>query len=294
MTISLQPGTPAVLDEVVEAVASWQQEGAPVQVHPGDLGWNGSRGAEVLAREVRLWRRGGQILAAGLVDQQEGLIRMAISPDVDADEPFAAHLLADLSDPGRGVLPEGRGTVEARSGRAFRDLLHQAGWVADEPWTPLHRELGTPVEDCGLRVGVLDADHVDDRLLKDRVAVGRASFTGSTFSRERWHTMAATSAYRRARCLVAYDEAGDAVAATTVWSAGPGRPGLIEPLGVHHDHRGRGHGRAITVAAAAALRELGSSSATVCTPRSNLAGVAAYRSAGFERLADVTDLRRPS
>lgn len=25
---------------------------------------------------------------------------------------------------------------------------------------------------------------------------------------------------------------------TTVWSAGPGRPGLIEPMGVHRDHQG--------------------------------------------------------
>ena len=104
--------------------------------------------------------------------------------------------------------------------------------------------------------------------------------------------MAASSVYRRARCLVAYDRAGNAVAGTTVWSAGSGRPGLIEPLGAHRDHRGRGHGRAITVAAARALQQMGSSSATVCTPSSNVIGVAAYVSAGFDRLPDVTDFRR--
>ena len=121
--------------------------------------------------------------------------------------------------------------------------------------------------------------------------MGRASFPNSTFTLERWRAMAATSPYRRARCLVAYDDDGNAVAATTVWSAGRGRPGLIEPLGVHRDHRGCGHGRAITVAAAAALRQLGSSSATVCTPSSNVGGVAAYMSAGFEKLTEVTDFR---
>jgi ribosomal protein S18 acetylase RimI-like enzyme len=77
-----------------------------------------------------------------------------------------------------------------------------------------------------------------------------------------------------------------------VWSAGPGRPGLIEPLGAHRDHRGRGHGRSITLACAAALRELGASSALVCTPSSNVGGVAAYVSAGFRRLPDSHDLHR--
>ena len=82
--------------------------------------------------------------------------------------------------------------------------------------------------------------------------------------------MAAGLPYADARCLVAYDDQGNAVAAVTVWSAGPGKPGLLEPMGVHREHRGHGYGRAITVAAAAALQELGSSSAIVCTPSSNV------------------------
>ncbi len=106
--------------------------------------------------------------------------------------------------------------------------------------------------------------------------------------------MAAASPYRQARCLVAVDERGDAVAGVTVWSAGSGRPGLLEPMGVHRDHRGHGYGTAITVAAAAALRELGSSSATVCTRSANVGGVATYAAAGFQRLPDATDFRRPA
>src|SRR5262245_65554991 len=99
--------------------------------------------------------------------------------------------------------------------------------------------------------------------------------------------MAAGRPYANARCLVAYDEAGNAVAAVTVWSAGPGKPGLLEPMGVHRDHRRRGFGKAITVAAAAALRELGSSSAIVCTPSSNVGAVATYRSAGFQERPEI-------
>jgi ribosomal protein S18 acetylase RimI-like enzyme len=166
--------------------------------------------------------------------------------------------------------------------------------VADESWTPLSRVLTEQVEDSDLRIEVLDAHNVRDRVVQDRVAVQRASFPNSSFSLERWQALAAGSPYRRARCLVGYDRDGAAVAAVTVWSAGDGRPGLLEPLGVHRDHRGHGHGVAITVAAAAALQEMGSSSATVCTPSSNVGAVATYASAGFRRLPDVTDFRRTS
>lgn len=140
---------------------------------------------------------------------------------------------------------------------------------------------------------MLDVEHIDDRLVRDRVTVGRASFENSTFTIDRWHAMAASPTYRRGRCLIAYDSQGAAVAATTVWSAGVGKPGLIEPLGVHRDHRGLGFGRAITIAAAATLRDMGSSSVTVCTPSANVRAVAAYASAGFEELPAVTDFRRP-
>ena len=85
------------------------------------------------------------------------------------------------------------------------------------------------MDDCGLRIETLDADHAADhaadQVVQDRVTVMRASFPNSTFTVERWRAMAASAAYRRARCLVAYDPDGDAVAATSVWSAGPARPG---------------------------------------------------------------------
>jgi ribosomal protein S18 acetylase RimI-like enzyme len=124
--------------------------------------------------------------------------------------------------------------------------------------------------------------------------VHRASFDSSTFTDERWSTMAAGAPYADARCLVAYDDHDAAVAAVTVWSAGRGRPGLLEPMGVHPDHRGSGWGRAICLAAAGALRELGSSSAQVCTRSANVGGVATYRSAGFQALPERRDRYRDS
>jgi ribosomal protein S18 acetylase RimI-like enzyme len=285
---ALQPvvvAEPGELDEVVEAVAAWQHDGGPVQLHPGDLGWNSSLGADALAGSLRVWRGAGEVRVVGLVEDK-GLVRMGLAPGVDGDAAIAERLVADLSDPARGVLPGGSVSVEARYGAAFRGLLVRRGWVADEPWTPLRRDLRDQVEDHGLEV-----ETVDERNAAESVAVHRAAFERSTFTVERWRAMAESAAFRRARCLLARDERGVAVASTTVWSAGPGRPGLIEPLGVHREHRGTGNGRRITLVAAAALRELGASSATVCTPSSNVAGVGTYVAAGFERLADVPDLR---
>ena len=96
-------------------------------------------------------------------------------------------------------------------------------------------------------------------------AVHRSAWDSPRFTDELWREMAAGLPFADARCLLARDPRGAAVAGVTVWSAGPGKPGLLEPMGVHADHRGRGYGRLICVAAAAELRQMGSSSALVCT-----------------------------
>ncbi|MFI7054952.1 GNAT family N-acetyltransferase [Streptosporangium canum] len=281
-------GKPGVdgLSEAVGVLREWQYDGAPMQLHPGDLGWFWRFGAEATAAAVRTWSRDGQILAVGLLDGP-GLLRLTIAPDAQREEELAQQLVDDVTDPERGVLPEGKATIEAPMDALVQDLLFEDGWNADEPWTPLRRDLTEPVNDPGVRIEVIGPEqaHV-------RTTVHRASFDGSPFTDERWHAMAAGSPYADARCLVAYDDQGNAVAAVTVWSAGPGRPGLLEPMGVHRDHRRHGYGEAITVAAAAALQELGSSSAIVCTPSSNVGAVATYKSAGFQQRPEIRDRYR--
>jgi ribosomal protein S18 acetylase RimI-like enzyme len=281
-------GKPGVdgLGEAVGALREWQYDEAPMQLHPGDLGWFWRFGAEATAAAVRTWSRDGRILAVGLLDEPE-LLRLTIAPGVRRDEELTRRLVEDVTEPERGVLPAGKVYVEAPQDALIHDLLAEDGWHNDEPWTPLRRDLTEPVKDPGSRIEVIGPEqaHVQSAVL-------RASFDRSTFTGERWHAMAAGVPYADARCLVAYDDRGTAVAAVTVWSAGPGRPGLLEPMGVHRDHRRDGHGKAITLAAAAALRELGSSCAIVCTPSSNVGAVATYESAGFQRLPEVQDKRR--
>jgi ribosomal protein S18 acetylase RimI-like enzyme len=295
--VQREPGL-GELSDVVRVVGAWQRDGAPVQLHPGDLGWNWRFGPAATAAAIRTWSRDGEILAVGLVDSPV-LLRLAIAPASGDDVELARRLADDLTGPEQAGLPPRIVSVEARFGNALRERLVADGWVDDEPWAPLRRDLTEPVEDHGVRVELIGPKGVGgsarDRLharVRDRVAVQRAAFEGSTFTEEGWHAMASGPAYGEARCVVAYDDHGSAVAAATVWSAGPGRPGLLEPVGVHRDHRGLGYGTAVTVAAAAVLRGLGSSSATVCTPSANVGAVATYASAGFERLADVRDLRR--
>jgi ribosomal protein S18 acetylase RimI-like enzyme len=281
-------GKPGVdgLSEAVGVLQQWQYDGAPMQLHPGDLGWFWRFGAEATAAAVRTWSRDGQILAVGLLDGPT-VLRLTIAPHAQRDKELAHQLVEDVTAPQRGVLIEGKVYVEAPTGALIHDLLVQDGWNADEPWTPLRRDLMQPVKDPGVRIEVIGPQqaHV-------RTAVQRASFDRSTFTDERWHAMAAGLPYAHARCLVGYDDQGNAVAAVTVWSAGPGKPGLLEPMGVHRDHRGHGYGKAITLAAAAALQQLGSSSAIVCTPSSNVGAVATYKSAGFQQLPEVRDQYR--
>jgi ribosomal protein S18 acetylase RimI-like enzyme len=274
------------LGEVVGVLREWQYDDAPTQLHPGDLGWFWRFGVEKTAEAVRTWSRDGETLALGLLDDPD-LLRLTIAPGAQRDEELAQQLVEDVTEPERGVLIEGKVYVEAPMGALVQDLLAKDGWKVADPWTPLRRDLTEPVKDPGLRIEAVGPEqaHV-------RTAVQRGSFDGSTFTDERWHAMAAGVPYADARCLVGYDEQGNAVAAVTVWSAGPGKPGLLEPMGVHREHRGHGYGEAITVAAAAALQELGSSSAIVCTPSFNVGAVATYKAAGFQPLPETRDLYR--
>ncbi|WP_308121896.1 GNAT family N-acetyltransferase [Actinotalea ferrariae] len=274
------------LAELLRVLRTWQREGGPVQLHPGDVGWFWRFGADATAAAVRTWSRDGVVLAVGLRDGDR-LLRLAVAPGAEDDDELARQVADDVAHAERGVLPAGAVDVEARSGGALVERLREAGWTDGEAWTPLVRGLTEPVEPAGVDVETVGADGAPLW-----AAVQGAAFGRPTPAVERWHAMAAGPAFADARCLLARDADGTAVAVAVVWSAGAGRPGVLEPMGVHPDHRGHGYGTAITVAAAAHLRALGASSAAVCTPSANGAGVATYRAAGFRELPAVRDVHR--
>ncbi|MFJ9523174.1 GNAT family N-acetyltransferase [Kitasatospora sp. NPDC101801] len=283
MTTVLGTPTAGGVREAMGALRDWQYDAAPMQLHSGDIGWNYRLGTAETAAVVRTWSRGGRILAVGMLDSPT-VLRMTVAPDAFQDEDLARRLVEDLSLPERGVLPGGSVSIEAPLGLLLHDLLTEEGWGVDEPWTPLFRDLADAVEDPGMRIKEIGPEQA-----QDFADVLRSAFNTLRPTREYWHAMSTAPFHADARCLGAYDEQGSPAAVVTVWSAGPGKPGLVEPLGVHEDHRGRGYGRAITVAGAAALREMGSSSVRVCTPSSNVGGVATYKAAGFEARPEVGD-----
>ncbi len=66
--VAIVLGKPGVdgLSDAVEVLRERQHEGAPMQLHPGDLGWFWRFGTEPTAAAVRTWSRERRILAVGL------------------------------------------------------------------------------------------------------------------------------------------------------------------------------------------------------------------------------------
>lgn len=283
---------------MIETLGQWQAEPWQGQLHPGDVGWHSTIGAQRTAESLRLWTRHGEPLAVGMLDGP-ALLRMAFHPAARDDADLAAQVVLDLGDPTRGVLPAGSVVVEARGAIALDRALRGDGWVGDEPWTPLSMELH-----AGLDTGRLDACHLQVRPagledVDDWIAVHWSAFKGTPMDeesragfRDRWLTMMTGPFAPMARSLIGYDAHGNPVAVTTVWSLGAGLPGLVEPMGVHQDHRGCGYGTAITLAGAVALQEDGASSAVLAAENANTGAMATYRAAGFVAGPPVGDLAK--
>ncbi|HEX6339350.1 MAG TPA: hypothetical protein VFZ85_20515 [Jiangellaceae bacterium] len=147
--MTIVPGSPAVdgLSETVAVLRDWQDDGSvrrrrPLRSGPG-AGTDG-------------------ILAVGLLDGPK-LLRLTIAPDAHHDEELAHRLVEDVTEPERAVLPEGQVNVEAPLGVLVRDLLSEAGWNADDPWTPLRRDLTKPVKHPGVRIEMIGPEQAHVR-----------------------------------------------------------------------------------------------------------------------------------
>ncbi|NJP93009.1 GNAT family N-acetyltransferase [Nonomuraea sp. FMUSA5-5] len=258
--------TSAETGPALRALCAWTPADAPGGgLHPGDVGW--------LLRfddaAVFLWTDGGAPVAAGFLDGP--VLRVTTAPDLG---PATLDALAtdagDLLEPGNDRC----------------DGLPIPGWEPDpeESWLVLSWS-PRPVSSR--------AEPVDAAGAADRVLVQRSAFPGSTFTVERWHAMRRSPAAGLAVEVLVRTPEGEPAAAATGWLAGPGRCGLLEPVGTHPDHRGHGHGREAVLGACAALTERGASAVAVVTPSANEAAVALYRSAGFTVVRETRDWARP-
>lgn len=286
------------LRAVARQLCRWQHDPWPGHLHPGDLGWHSSVGPERMARDLRVWSRGGAPVAIGMFDGPD-VLRLALDPALVDDEELANRLARDL-DSGAGLFSGQEAVVEARGARALSAVLRAAGWDNDEPWIPMTLDLSgaldlSRLERSGLRVEQVGADAADLW-----TSIHWSSFKGTPYDAgararfvERWTVLMTGPFADRAISLLAHDRDGTPVAVTCVWTSTQGRPGLVEPMGVHRAHHGRGYAVAITLAGARALQESGASSAAVVAEGSNPAALATYQSSGFIAHGEVSDLKRP-
>ncbi|KAJ6789638.1 hypothetical protein PWT90_08270 [Aphanocladium album] len=303
MEIILETPSPSFLGHITATLASWQSDIVANHIHPGDLGWFERFGTGKAAASVRIWSSAADktILAIGLLDGAD-LLRATVAPSARRNKALARAMAADITDPERGVLPRGSVSVDISADALVREHVAAAdGWAEGEQWTWLRADLGgaeaPPPPSSSSAVGTANLLRAETaqtaEQIRQRVDVLVKAFEGSTFTVDKWHAMAASPAYKEtgAKCLVLY-EGDEAVGAATVWSAGPGRPGMLEPVGVSAKHHGRGLGTALCRAAVEELRRMGASSAVVGTPSSNVSAVAAYKKAGFVMTRLHNDLYR--
>lgn len=274
--------------ELIAALNDWLPPGCYVSgLHAGDVGWelrlaDGESGSGLLAV-----RDGSQLVAVALADSPT-VLRPQVHPDRVHDLRVAGALLEYVE-----AMPgDAPAYTDAASASAFRSLLSGAGWQLDpDPWVVLYRAL-TPAD--GRLDDPLCAILRTEADVADRVAVQRAAFAGSTFTVQRWHQMAAGPGFHPAHEYLRRSPDGVPVAAATGWSAGPGKCAILEPVGAHPQHSGAGHGKAVSMAAIAALARGGASGVTVHTPASNTTAVRAYESCGLRQVEVIRAMSRPA
>jgi len=181
MAIVLGEPGPDGLGEIVSVLREWQQDEAPVQLHPGDLGWFWRFGARATAAAVRTWSRDERILAVGLLDGP-GLLRLAIAPGVEEDTELARRMVEDVIRPERGVLAEEEAHVDASMYPLVQELLVEEGWRTDESWTPLRRDLAEPVADPGVRIEVAGPEQARVRAAVQRASLRRVHVHGGALA----------------------------------------------------------------------------------------------------------------
>ena len=65
MAVVVSTPSRSALPHVVHSLRGWQDEAAPLQLHPGDLGWYWQLGPDAMAAALRTWSRDDELVAIG-------------------------------------------------------------------------------------------------------------------------------------------------------------------------------------------------------------------------------------
>lgn len=269
---------------MIQALQGWSAPGCyAAGLHAGDLGWHLRLDDDQVDGSILCVEDGAEIVATGIIDGPD-----CVFPVIKPDRLYDVQLAETLAEFVCAAPSEVY--AEAAPQSAFRSVLSARGWVIDpDAWLVLYRGL-TAADGVALDEQVSPLASESD--IADRVAVQRSAFEGSTFTVKRWQQMAAGPGYDVTLDLLRRNGRGEAVAAATGWSAGPGKCGILEPVGTSADHAGVGHGRAVSSAVMAALARAGASGVAVHTPASNVAAVTTYERCGMRRIETTNAMLR--
>ena len=122
---------------------------------------------------------------------------------------------------------------------------------------------------------------VQEADIEERVAVHRAAFDPSQFTREAYQRLRAAPGYRLDLDVAAVAPDGHLAAYALGWFDPISRIGLFEPVGTHPLLQRQGYGKAVMVEGLRRLRDLGAPVAFLHTGAAAEAAVRLYESVGF-------------
>jgi ribosomal protein S18 acetylase RimI-like enzyme len=276
-----------------------------VRLHPGDVDWWAVGTFERvpgMEERVRLWFRGDaeRPVAYGWFSPPSDLDFIA-SPRLARDQATLVGEVVDWADGKRLRFGNG-GTAPLRAWASAldRDLaaaLEASGLVAEDKPGYVHFTADLSIADrwpastlpAGLVLRPLDPD-AD---LPSRVECGRAAFTTSTMTEDRYRSTFDCWLYRPDLDRVAVTGDGRVVAFALGWLDPVTEVVELEPVGVHPEFHRRGLGAAVCRDALRAARELGARRAMIAAERRNPGAVGLYASLGLTTSADIVPYARP-
>ena len=269
-----------------------------VRFHPGDVDWWALLADErmaALTERVRLWTGAdGTLVGYAWFTPPADVDFMVGGLEPDATRNMIIEMLA-WADSRRSAVG-GIDTEPLRAWVAAEDASAMGAVVA-AGMTPenrpgfVHFTGDLPVVDGwpapalpeSMRVRRLETD-AD---IAARVACGRAAFSSSTMTADRYRRVHDTWLYRSELDLQIVTEEGLVVAFALGWLDPATQTVELEPVGVHPAWHRRGLGGEICRAVLRRARELGATKAMIAAERANDAALALYASLGLQITSEI-------
>ncbi|MFZ0171659.1 MAG: GNAT family N-acetyltransferase [Acidimicrobiales bacterium] len=271
----------------------------------GELAWNwgSNRRRSGSKWRSRLLREGADVVAWGWLSPPE-LVRVSADRlersdasliwQVHPDRPELLGGLLDWLDDEAGDTA--RETTARAEDAAALEQLRRHGYEQDAgaPWSALNLRSLDDIAEPRLPAGFSMQTMARLGDVSRRVAVHRAAWHPSGLREEIYADVMATWPYRAELDVVVQAPDGSLAASVLAWYDEATGVGEFEPVGTHPAHRRQGLGRAASLFAMQALRELGAAAVAVsCRGDDDYpAPRRLYESAGFRRAASDLVFRK--